>query len=100
MQMALTEILEMPTVPVKVAMNEYIDMAKYYSTPKSKNFVNGILDSLLIEFKKKEGLKKWVEVSLNNFIFAKNHIKDEEYMDWNFIITTLTSCMIWQKGRC
>ena len=49
MQMALTEILEMPTVPVKVSMNEYIDMAKYYSTPKSKNFVNGILDSLLID---------------------------------------------------
>ena len=58
MQMALTEILEMPTVPVKVAMNEYIDMAKYYSTPKSKNFVNGILDSLLIEFKKEGTIKK------------------------------------------
>ena len=58
MQMALTEILEMPTVPVKVAMNEYIDMAKYYSTPKSKNFVNGILDSLLIEFKKEGRIKK------------------------------------------
>ena len=58
MQMALTEILEMPTVPVKVAMNEYIDIAKYYSTPKSKNFVNGILDSLLIEFKKEGTIKK------------------------------------------
>ena len=58
MQMALTEILEMPTVPVKVAMNEYIDMAKYYSTSKSKNFVNGILDSLLIEFKKEGMIKK------------------------------------------
>lgn len=58
MQMALTEILEMPTVPVKVAMNEYIDMAKYYSTPKSKSFVNGILDSLLIEFKKENQIKK------------------------------------------
>ena len=58
MQMALTEILEMPTVPVKVAMNEYIDMAKYYSTSKSKNFVNGILDSLLIEFNKEGRIKK------------------------------------------
>ena len=58
MQMALTEILEMPTVPVKVSMNEYIDMAKYYSTPKSKNFVNGILDSLLIMFKKEGTIKK------------------------------------------
>lgn len=58
MQMALTEILKMPTIPVKVAMNEYIDMAKYYSTPKSKNFVNGILDSLLLEFKKEGTIKK------------------------------------------
>ena len=58
MQMALTEILEMPTVPVKVAMNEYIDIAKYYSTSKSKNFVNGILDSLLIEFKNEGTIKK------------------------------------------
>lgn len=58
MQMALTEILEMPNVPVKVAMNEYIDMAKYYSTPKSKNFVNGILDSLLIDLKKENQIKK------------------------------------------
>ena len=58
MQMALTEILKMPTVPVKVAMNEYIDIAKYYSTPKSKNFVNGILDSLLLEFKKEGTIKK------------------------------------------
>lgn len=58
MQMALTEILEMPTVPVKVAMNEYIDMAKYYSTPKSKNFINGILDSLVIELKENKEIKK------------------------------------------
>ena len=39
-------------------MNEYIDMAKYYSTPKSKNFINGILDSLLIEFKKEGKINK------------------------------------------
>lgn len=58
MQMSLTEILELPTVPVKVAMNEYIDMAKYYSTPKSKSFINGILDSLLLEFKKEGLIKK------------------------------------------
>jgi transcription antitermination protein NusB len=58
MQMALTEILEMPTVPVKVAMNEYIDMAKYYSTPKSKSFVNGILDSILMDFKRDGAIKK------------------------------------------
>ena len=70
MQMSLTEILELPTVPVKVAMNEYIDMAKYYSTPKSKSFINGILDSLLLDFKKEGLIKKKVEVLLNNFIFV------------------------------
>ena len=43
MQMALTELLKMPSVPVKVTINEYIELAKYYSTTNSKNFVNGIL---------------------------------------------------------
>ena len=59
--MALSELLKMPSVPVKVTINEYIELAKYYSTTNSKNFVNGILDSLLIELKRRELLKKWVE---------------------------------------
>jgi N utilization substance protein B len=50
MQMALTEMIEMPTIPLKVTMNEYIELAKYYSTEKSKKFVNGILDTLMNEF--------------------------------------------------
>lgn len=58
MQMALTELLKMPSVPVKVTINEYIELAKYYSTTKSKNFVNGILDSLLVELKRKGAIKK------------------------------------------
>ena len=58
MQMALSELLKMPNVPVKVTINEYIELAKYYSTPNSKNFVNGILDSLLIEFKRDGAIKK------------------------------------------
>ena len=36
MQMALTEMLEMPTIPLKVTINEYLEFKKYYSTPKSK----------------------------------------------------------------
>ena len=43
----------MPSIPVKVTINEYIELAKYYSTTNSKNFVNGVLDSLLVELKKK-----------------------------------------------
>jgi transcription antitermination protein NusB len=51
MKMALCEIHEFPTVPVKVSMNEYIDISKEYSTPKSKQFINGILDKIVIERK-------------------------------------------------
>ena len=58
MQMTLAELLKMPSVPVKVTINEYIELAKYYSTPNSKNFVNGILDSLLIELKREGAIKK------------------------------------------
>jgi N utilization substance protein B len=53
MQMALSELLKMPQIPVKVSINEYLELAKYYSTPNSKNFVNGILDNLYIELKRK-----------------------------------------------
>ena len=58
MQMALSELLKMPSVPVKVTINEYIELAKYYSTPNSKNFINGILDSLLVELKREGAIKK------------------------------------------
>ena len=58
MQMALSELLKMPNIPVKVTINEYIELAKYYSTANSKNFVNGILDSLLFELMKEGAIKK------------------------------------------
>jgi len=58
MQMALAELLKMPQIPVKVTINEYLELAKYYSTPNSKNFVNGILDSLLIDLKKEGSIQK------------------------------------------
>lgn len=44
--LALNEMAHFPSIPVKVTMNEYIEMAKVYSTPKSKSFVNGLLDSI------------------------------------------------------
>ncbi len=49
MVMAISEILDFPTIPVKVTINEYIDISKIYSTPKSREFVNGILDKLMKE---------------------------------------------------
>ncbi len=50
MEMALTEIIKFPGIPVKVSLNEYIELSKMYSTPKSKIFVNGVLDKLVEDF--------------------------------------------------
>ena len=58
MQMALSELIKMPSIPVKVTINEYIELAKYYSTTNSKNFINGVLDSLVIDLKKNESINK------------------------------------------
>lgn len=46
MKMAICELKYFPTVPIKVSINEYIDISKLYSTPKSKDFVNGVLDRI------------------------------------------------------
>jgi len=46
-KMALCEFMYCPTIPIKVTLNEYVELAKNYSTSKSKEFVNGILDRLL-----------------------------------------------------
>jgi len=57
-KMALAELLEFPSIPVKVTLNEYIELAKMYSTPKSKIFVNGILDKLILDLKSQKKIKK------------------------------------------
>lgn len=58
MKMALAEVKSFDQIPVKVTMNEYIEIAKAYSTPKSKNFINGILDKLFIEGKDSGAIRK------------------------------------------
>ena len=58
MQMSLTEILEINDIPVKVTINEYIEISKYYSTQKSKSFINGILDSLLLDLRNEGKINK------------------------------------------
>ncbi|HDO27163.1 MAG TPA: transcription antitermination factor NusB [Bacteroidetes bacterium] len=50
LKMAIVELKEMETVPVKVTLNEYIELSKYFSAAKSKTFVNGVLDRLIKEF--------------------------------------------------
>ena len=58
MKMAICELLHFPFIPVKVSINEYIDISKEFSTPKSKIFINGILDKILIDFKRDNKLVK------------------------------------------
>lgn len=58
MQLAITEIIEFQEIPVKVTLNEYIEIAKYYCTPKSSTFVNGILDNIVKEIREKGLFKK------------------------------------------
>lgn len=58
MKMALCEILHIPSVPVKVSINEYIDISKDYSTPNSKAFINGVIDKLVIELRKEGRIVK------------------------------------------
>jgi transcription antitermination protein NusB len=50
LKMAICEFLKFPSIPAKVTINEYLEIAKEYSTPKSSIFINGILDNLVKEF--------------------------------------------------
>lgn len=58
LKMAICEFLKFPSIPAKVTINEYIELAKEYSTSKSSMFVNGILDKLIKEYKKENKLNK------------------------------------------
>jgi len=58
MKMAVAEILHFSSIPVKVTLNEFIEISKMYSTPKSKIFINGILDKIVADFKAGDKLNK------------------------------------------
>lgn len=58
MQIALAEILSFPNIPVSVSLNEYVEIAKLYSTPKSGAFINGTLDGIVKQLKKENKLTK------------------------------------------
>jgi N utilization substance protein B len=57
-KMAMVELMQFQSIPVKVTMNEYIELSKLFSTPKSKLFINGLLDKLVEDLKKEKKLKK------------------------------------------
>lgn len=58
LKMALCELLNFPTIPTKVTINEYVDISKMYSTDKSKDFVNGILDRMMKQLKEEGRIVK------------------------------------------
>ncbi len=58
MKLALAELLNFKEIPVKVTLNEYIELSKEYSTPKSGNFINGILDKLKSDLEDKGDIRK------------------------------------------
>ena len=57
-KMAITELVEFPSIPIKVSLNEYIELAKEYSSAKSKIFINGVLDKLIVDYKEQGIIKK------------------------------------------
>lgn len=58
LQMAIAEVIEFSTIPVKVTLNEYLELSKYYSTHRSSIFINGILDKIFTHLKKTNQIKK------------------------------------------
>ena len=58
LKLALSEMFNFPSIPVKVTINEFIELAKEYSTPKSGHFINGILDALSIKLLKENLIRK------------------------------------------
>jgi len=58
LRMGVCEFLYFPTIPTKVTINEYIDIAKQYSTPQSGQFVNGVLDNILKDLVKEDKITK------------------------------------------
>ena len=58
MEIALAEMMEFSAIPIKVTLNEYIEIAKHYSTPKSGFFINGLLDKIITEYKNTGKIRK------------------------------------------
>lgn len=58
LQMAIQEMINFPGIPLKVTINEYIEVSKKYSTPKSKQFINGVLDVIAVDLQKTGVIKK------------------------------------------
>ena len=58
MQMAIAELIGFPSIPIKVTLNEYLEISKFYSTSKSNVFINGVLDKVVFQLKKEKKILK------------------------------------------
>ncbi len=58
LMLAISEMINFPSIPIKVTINEFIEVSKNYSTPKSKQFVNGVLDVIAVDLQGKGQIKK------------------------------------------
>ena len=58
MQLAITELIEFNSIPTKVTLNEFLEIAKYYSTEKSNSFINGVLDKIMQSLKEEKKIVK------------------------------------------
>ena len=56
--MAIQEMINFPGIPLKVTINEYIEVSKKYSTPKSKLFINGVLDVIAVDLQEEGVIRK------------------------------------------
>ncbi|HQP80644.1 MAG TPA: transcription antitermination factor NusB, partial [Paludibacteraceae bacterium] len=57
--------LSFPAIPTNVTFNEYIELAKMFSTPRSSVFINGVLDKIVMELKANNQIEKLVDFSIN-----------------------------------
>lgn len=58
LQTAIAELFAFPQIPIVVTLNEYVELSKYYSTPRSSTFINGVLDAIVKDLKEKNKLTK------------------------------------------
>ena len=61
MQIAIAEMMTLPNIPISVTINEYVEIAKYYSTPKSAGYINGMLDGIARNLVNSGRLAKYME---------------------------------------
>ena len=71
MQIAIAEMMTLPNVPISVTINEYVDIAKLYSTPKSSGYINGMLDAIARNLVKTGRLNKHIDPKPDKSLFPR-----------------------------